>query len=303
MECTFKNQTVYYRAVHDKENTYTTISNQLIQDSRLTASEKGLMLMILSNSDKYILNRIHLERESKLTSTKFKEAWNNLKKNGYVERIDKKGYRIWCINELPSASQYSSTISASTNSTLANNMSTNSTSTKSTLTNSTDIDIINTNPPINNGINTNKLNSNITSKNITSEILDSDKIIDVMSNGIEIEKINSTSISVNQNHNSINFILNEYPDLLLGLDLTPNELAIYNDRLIATIVLASKFQSKDDWKPVYDTLKYDKRHYGGLLYAVKSALNLQIKHNIPNNLAKETLLIANINQDELLTLF
>jgi len=98
------NQTTYNRVDHDRKNPYVMISRALTQDKRLSAISIGLMAIILSNSDEFILNASHLKRVSKLTKTQFYKAWHELQECQYLiqKRVDGKGTWHYIINENPS---------------------------------------------------------------------------------------------------------------------------------------------------------------------------------------------------------
>lgn len=96
------NQTTYHRSHHDENNPYLRINRFLVQDTRLTAIAVGLMAIILSNNDSYVLYAGHLKKVSRLTKTQFQKAWNDLQEYQYV--IQKKsGKNSWhyIINEAP----------------------------------------------------------------------------------------------------------------------------------------------------------------------------------------------------------
>ena len=94
------NTTIYNRASHSKHNPYTLISNQLIKDSRLNAIAIGLMTLILSNNDTYIINVGTLKIQSGLTRTQFYNAWNLLQEYQYViQHRDGKSSWQYIINE------------------------------------------------------------------------------------------------------------------------------------------------------------------------------------------------------------
>ena len=84
MKKEFKNKTVYIRESYNEEHPFTIISNHLVKDERLNASEKGLMLMILSNRNDYILNSSYLQKESGLGKTTFNKSMRTLQKVGYL---------------------------------------------------------------------------------------------------------------------------------------------------------------------------------------------------------------------------
>ncbi len=95
------NQTTYNRVGHNRKNPYVMISRALTQDKRLSAISIGLMAIILSNNDDFVLNVSRLKRVSKLTKTQFYNAWNDLQEYQYIiqRKVDGKGTWHYIINE------------------------------------------------------------------------------------------------------------------------------------------------------------------------------------------------------------
>jgi hypothetical protein len=96
----FKNSTVYYREQHNAKHPYTVLTNQIIEDDRLNATEKGLMYMILSNSDEYVFNSDYLQKISGLGKVTYFNAIKHLQEFGYLIKraVSTGGYR-WTILE------------------------------------------------------------------------------------------------------------------------------------------------------------------------------------------------------------
>ncbi len=84
MKKDYKNKTVYIRESYNDEHPYTIISNHIVKDERLTATEKGLMLMILSNDNSYVLNSSYLQKESGLGKVQFNKTMKRLQELGYL---------------------------------------------------------------------------------------------------------------------------------------------------------------------------------------------------------------------------
>ncbi len=98
------NQTTYHRMQHNKEHPYVMISRSLVKDNRLSASAIGLMSIILSNRDDFILNVSHLKRVSQLTKTQFYKAWNTLQEYQYIiQKINGTGSWHYIVNENPNS--------------------------------------------------------------------------------------------------------------------------------------------------------------------------------------------------------
>lgn len=85
------NTTKIIRALKDKEHHFTRISNQLINDERLSDCEVGIMVRILTNSDEWIINKEHLAKKSLMTKGSFTSAWKKLIEFGYIKQNKVKG--------------------------------------------------------------------------------------------------------------------------------------------------------------------------------------------------------------------
>jgi len=85
------NTTKIIRALKDKEHSFTRISNQLINDERLSDCEVGIMVRILTNSDEWIINKEHLAKKSLMTKGSFTSAWKKLIEFGYIKQNKVKG--------------------------------------------------------------------------------------------------------------------------------------------------------------------------------------------------------------------
>lgn len=94
------NQFTINRAPH--KSGYTVITNLLIRDERLTALDKGIMLMILANdSTKYVLNTTVLHKSTGLGKTSFYGSIEKLRELGYINKLRFQGGVRWIINEIP----------------------------------------------------------------------------------------------------------------------------------------------------------------------------------------------------------
>ena len=101
MDRKYKNKTKISRVKHLAENPYTCITNRLIQDEHLNATEKGMMLMLLSNADSYILNSTYFIQQTGLGNTQYYNCWNHLIELGYINKRQIQGGYEWIINESP----------------------------------------------------------------------------------------------------------------------------------------------------------------------------------------------------------
>ena len=97
----YRNQFTINRAKHNSN--YTCITNLLIKDDRLSATEKGIMALILSNDDKkYILYMSVLQKTCRIGDDKFNSSIKNLVNLGYINKRRFQGGIHWTINEIPS---------------------------------------------------------------------------------------------------------------------------------------------------------------------------------------------------------
>jgi hypothetical protein len=97
----YKNEFIINRAKH-KQN-FTVITNHLIKDERINVICKGIMLMILSNSDKnFVLNLKVLQPQSGIGKVAFYNATDKLQELGYLNKQAIKSGVRWTVNEIPS---------------------------------------------------------------------------------------------------------------------------------------------------------------------------------------------------------
>lgn len=75
------NTTKIVRSLKDSEHPFTRMSNTVLN---LKADEVGIMFQILSNSDKWIINKNDVWKKSKLGKDRFERAWKHLKELGYI---------------------------------------------------------------------------------------------------------------------------------------------------------------------------------------------------------------------------
>ena len=97
------NTTTIVRSLKDKNNPFTRLSNLI---GNLKADEAGIMFQILSNSDKWVLNKDDVMKKSKLGRDRFDRAWDHLKDQGYIviNKIPMKGGKFgysYTIYEIP----------------------------------------------------------------------------------------------------------------------------------------------------------------------------------------------------------
>ena len=97
----FKNKTKVNRAMHDKEHTYTLISNELLRDERLNYVEISIMLSILSNDDSFIFNSTHVQKKLGIGDDKWSKSMKKLQNLGYIEKRRINAGIEWTINEIP----------------------------------------------------------------------------------------------------------------------------------------------------------------------------------------------------------
>jgi len=98
----YVNTTKYNRLSDEQKvkHRYTVISNLLINDERLSFTEKGMMIWILSNSDDYIFNSEYVQKYiSGIGEDSYYKCMKHLQELGYIQKTKKlKGFD-WIINE------------------------------------------------------------------------------------------------------------------------------------------------------------------------------------------------------------
>jgi hypothetical protein len=323
----YKNKTVYIRESHNEENPYTTISNLLVKDERLTASEKGLMLMILSNANYYVFNSSFLQKESGLGKVQFNKCMKRLQELGYLLKkplknggykwivmestiifndLQKIGYLFynsesssWLIKE-----ELESTLQLSDFHRKPENKNPNNQKPKyeNPINQNTEFrnpdtqPIINTNNPSNIGMINNKENPKEKRTNETAE--GKVQILDSFSE-VEIEKVNLKSLSKTPIQNSLPTLFEHSESLrtiFKSVDLTLDELKDYSDGFIALLVLSIKLKEKDSqWEEINKGIEYNPKHYTGLLYACRNALTFEIE----TKLKRELIAQSKISLDDL----
>lgn len=105
------------RSDHDKDNPYTTISNDLIQDTRLKPYDLALMVKMLSLPDTWEFSASGLSIALNLERHAVSKSLKRLEGLGYIERPQQergKGGRFvvqdWTIHETPSRGTFSTTV-------------------------------------------------------------------------------------------------------------------------------------------------------------------------------------------------
>jgi hypothetical protein len=319
----YKNKTVYIRESCNEKHPYTIISNHLVKDNRLTATEKGLMLMILSNQNIYVLNSSYLQKESGLGKVQFNKAMKRLQELGYLlkkplknggykwivmestliyDELQKMGYltydndkSTWIINEeLESSLQLFDfhRKSENRNPTNGNPINGNPISRNPINRNLDSQPIINTNDINNIGIKNKEKNINGENNNKT---LDGKTLL--LDSSFELETENDESKSHTQNSFPILLEHGNYlKDILKSNSLTIDDFQDYSDSYIAHIALSIMLENINSyWKESHKELKYNPKHYGGIVYACRDALTLKIE----TKLKKELLCQSNMSEQEL----
>jgi hypothetical protein len=105
---------------------------------------------------------------------------------------------------------------------------------------------------------------------------------------LEREEIELKSEMISPTQNSFPILI-EHSDslrrILKGGNLTVDDFQSYSDAYIAHVILSCILKSIDpDWEESYKKLDYNRKHYGGLTYACRSALELNIETDLKRNL-------------------
>lgn len=333
MKKEFKNKTVYIRESYNEEHPFTIISNHLVKDERLTASEKGLMLMILSNRNYYILNSSYLQKESGLGKTVFNKSMRTLQKVGYLlkkpiqnggykwivmestlifEDLQKIGYltydsakSTWIINEeLEPSLKLIDFHGKSDNGNPGNEKPVNG--------NPVNQNTVNRNPEIQPIINTNNTSTNIGIKKnekISNGENNNETLGQVSQDcesyfELDIEENVSNLDHKTEVKNSIPILLENFENLRNMFEerlITLNDLNGFSDGYIAHIVLSNKkAKNESEWKEIIKDLNYDHRKlYAGLLYACRYAITFDTE----TELKRQLLYQSNVNEEQLRKLF
>jgi hypothetical protein len=310
MKKDFKNKTVYFRESYNEDHPFTIISNHLVKDERLSATEKGLMLMILSNKNIYILNSTYLQKESNLGKVHFNKSLKKLQELGYLLKKPLKngGYKwivmestmifdelqkfeyikydlersTWIINEdLESSLQLSDFHRKSEN----QNAEYQKPKSENPINGNSESQNLDTKPIIS----TNNINSKIGIIN-NEENTEGIRNNETLEGKIHVSgsTINSKLINVDRENEFESHIQNSLPillkhgeslrNMLKGHSLTLNDFTNYSDAYIAHIILSINLEKIDViWAENKKDLKFDNKLYAGLVYACRTALDLEIE--------------------------
>lgn len=329
MKKEFKNKTVYIRESYNEEHPFTIISNHLVKDERLNAAEKGLMLMVLSNRNVYILNSSYLQKESGLGKTTFNKSMKTLQKVGYLLKkpLQNGGYK-WIVMEstlifedLQKLGYLTYDSARSTwiiNEELEPSLKLFDFHGKSDNGNPVNEKPVNGNPVNQNPVNRNPefqpiINTNNTSTNIG--INEKEKINNGENNNETLGQVSQFSDSYfeldidnndlnpdqkPQSENSLPILLEQfenYRDMFKRNALTIDDFNGLSDGYIAHIVLSNKKAKNDsEWREITKDLNYDHpKLYAALVYACKYAMRLDTE----TKLKKELLYQSNLNEEQL----
>ncbi len=328
MKKEFKNLTIYIRENWGKDNPYTIISNYLIKDERLSATEKGLMLMILSNHREYVFNSTVLFKHSNLGKVEFNKSMKKLQTLGYLfKRPLKNGGFKWIIMESTlifddlkklgyftyddKSSKWKINEEMETTLQLTdfhrNPDNGNPTTQNPKIGNPKDRNPDYRYPETKPIINNNNTNNQIGSSN-NEEIINGVNNNETLNSGtsnsdtyFELEQEEIKLIPELNSHpqNSIP-ILYEHSDSLQSKinsgGFSIDDFNNYSDIYIAHIILSCQLNSQDpQWAECHKSLNYDKKHYAVLTYACRSALEV----NFDTELKRQLILQSNLNEREI----
>lgn len=93
-----ENKTTYLR---NNKGFYQQIPIRLINDDKLSPYAKFIMIVCISNNDKWVINRKEIQKRVGFEEYKFRKGWDELKKYRYIEIIRKKRCCHYIINEAP----------------------------------------------------------------------------------------------------------------------------------------------------------------------------------------------------------
>ena len=93
-----RNKTIYNRSPKDKNNTYSVISNEILN---LNPYQRLIMIEILRNKDTWVIYKCNIKKNIKIPSNKFEKAWKLLKEYGFIRTTKIDGGYLYTINEKP----------------------------------------------------------------------------------------------------------------------------------------------------------------------------------------------------------
>jgi len=296
----------------------------LVKDERLNATEKGIMLMILSNANYYVLNSTYLQKEAGIGKVQFNKCMKHLQELGYLlkkplknggykwiimestlifEELQKLGYitydsdkSSWIVNDkLESSLQLFDFHGMSENGKPINQKPIN----EKPIIKNPDNRIPDSQPIINNNDTSNIIeiikNEEKRNKKGNNETLDDDVLTFGSFSEVETEK-NDVKSHI-QNSLPILFELGDsLRNIFQDSSLTLEDFKDYSDSYIAHIALSNKLEKVDtQWSESLKNLNYNKKHYAVIVYACRNALDSLTQ----TNLKKELIGQSNMSEQEL----
>jgi len=317
MKKIFKNQTIYIRETWSEEHPFTIISNYLIKDERLSATEKGLMLMILSNHREYIFNSTVLHWQSGLGKVEFNKSMKILQKLGYlIKKPLKSGGYKWIVIE--STLIYEDLIKIGyikydvensnwiINEKLESSLQLTDFHRKSGNGNPTNRNPKNGNPIKGIPDSRNPESKPIINNNTTNKELGSIKNEEITNKGnnngtpdFEISNLDIFAELEQEETESKSHLSNSFPILfehsgslqriLQDGRFTVNDFKDYSDSYIAHVVLSCHLEGDyPEWKDAHNNLKFNRKQYGGLVYACRSALQVDFETTLKKELLRQS---------------
>lgn len=322
MKKEYKNQTIYIRESYNEEHPFTIISNHIVNDENLSAIEKGIMLMILSNSNDYVLNSTYLQKQSGLGKVTFNKALRKLKNIGYlIKKPLKNGGYKWIVMEstliyeelqkigyLKYDNQKSSwIIDENMEDTLQlfdfHRMSENGKPRNGKpRSENPDIGKADNRIPDSQPI----INNNITNTNF-EEIQNEEKENEINNNIRQVEDLsfqNVSSLSENESEeegkkpsqNSLPILLEVSEGLRNAFEnnsISIDALELCTDSYIANVFLSLKLSNKySNWEEALKYTNHKPEHYGVYVYAGRSALEYQEETELKRELVSQSNMTA-----------
>jgi len=84
---TQQNTTKIVRSVNTSKNNFTPISNELIQNTKLTLEARALVMFIISLPDSWVIYKEQVQRALNMNKTKFNRVWKECVIAGYIRVI------------------------------------------------------------------------------------------------------------------------------------------------------------------------------------------------------------------------
>jgi len=80
-----QNTTKIIRSVNSSKHNFTPISNELIQNTKLSLEARGLVMFIISLPENWVIYKIQVQKALNMNKSKFNRIWKECIDNGYIQ--------------------------------------------------------------------------------------------------------------------------------------------------------------------------------------------------------------------------